>query len=148
VLGIGAHQPVATDLGEDAGGGDNEAPGVGFDHPLDVWDVRRHEVPAAVDDGGVGQQRQLADRPTGGEALRRRHPEIVALGLAGVPDTPRLTPRRDTIEKSFPVALGEHLRVAYAVEAAIAGQHCRTDGKWTCPRPAADLVDADHDRMA
>ena len=40
VLGIGAHQPVAADLGEDAGGRDDEAPGVGLDHPLDVADVR------------------------------------------------------------------------------------------------------------
>ena len=57
VLGIGAHQPVAADLGEDAGRGDDEAAGIGLDHPLDVADVRRHEVPAAVDDRGVGHAR-------------------------------------------------------------------------------------------
>ena len=142
---MGAHQPVAADLGEDAGGGDDEATGVGLDHPLDVADVRRHEVPAAVDDRRVGYDGQLGDRPAGGEALRRRHPELVALDLGGVADAPRLTPRGDAIEQPLAVALGEHLRVADAVEPAVAGQHGGTDRERAGPRPAADLVDADDD---
>ena len=92
VLGIGAHQPVAADLGEDAGGGHDEASGIGLDHPLDVADVWRHEVPTAVDDCGVRNDSQLGDRPAGGEALGRRHPELVAFDLGGMSDTPRRAP--------------------------------------------------------
>ena len=79
--------------------------------------------------------------------MRRRHPELVALDLGGVSDAPRFAPRGDPIEESLPVALGEHLRVADAVEPAIA-QHGGADGERSGPCPAADLVDADDDRVA
>ncbi len=148
VLGLGAHQSVAADLGEDAGGGDDEAAGVGLDHPLDAADVRRHEVPAAVDDRRVRHDGQLGDRPAGGETLRRRHPQLVALDLGGMPDAPRRAPRGDTIEQPLAVTLGEHLRVADAVEPPVAGQHRGADRERAGPRAAPDLVDADDDRVA
>ena len=95
VLGVDSHLPVAHDLGEDAGGGDAEAAGVG-PHPAgDVADVRRHEVPLAVDHGGVGDHTELVDRPLRRQALGRRHAELVALHLRGGTDPPRHAPRRD-----------------------------------------------------
>ncbi len=148
VLGLGAHHPVAADLGEDAGGGDDEAAGVGLDHPLDSTDVRRHEVPTAVDDGRVRHDGQLGDRPAGSEALRRRHPQLVTFDLGGMPDAPRRAPRSNTIEQPLAVTLGEHLRVADAVQPPVGGQHRGADRERAGPRTAPDLVDADDDGVA
>ena len=148
VLGVGAHQAVAADLGEDAGGSHDEAAGVGLDHPLDATDVRRDEVPAAVDDRRIGHDGELGDRPAGGEALGGGHAELVTLHLRGVTDAPGCTPLADTVEKALAVHLREHLRIADAVESTVGWQHGGPDRQRAGPGAATDLVDPDDDRVA
>ena len=82
------------------------------------------------------------------EALRRGHAQLVALDLGGVADTPGRAPRGDAVEQPLAVDLGEHLRVADPVDPAVAWQHGGADRERPGPRAAADLVDADDDRVA
>ena len=122
--------------------------GVGLDHTLDVGDMRRDEVPAPVDDRRVRRHRELVERSPGGQPLGGGHPELVTLGLGGVADAKRLAPPGDPVEEALAVALGEHLRIADAVQPSITGQHRGADRERAGPRPPSDLVDPDDDVVA
>ena len=148
VDGVLAHLTIAGDLGEDARRRHTQTSQVGLDGELDVGDRRRDEVPRAVRDGNVGNDVEPLDRPARGEFLGRGHAELITLLLARRPDRPRHTPVGDSSEQRFAFTFGQQLRVAHSVHAGVPGQHGGADHQWARPRPAADLVDPDHQVVA
>jgi hypothetical protein len=77
--GLGPHDPVAGDLGQDRGGRDRQAGGVAPDDP--AGPAPAHEIPVAVEQDPVGLDAQTVDGAPGRQLLRGRHPQLVALLL-------------------------------------------------------------------
>src|SRR6516165_4236954 len=67
VLGLGPHDPVTRDLGEDRRGGDRQTGRVAFDDP--TRPALADEVPRSVDQDLVGLEAEGIQGPTGGELL-------------------------------------------------------------------------------
>ena len=122
VLGLGPHDAIAGDLGEDRRRRDRQAARVALhDASGVVPPPTKSHLPSSSTRSGV--HAEVVEGAPGGQPLGLRHAELVALLLAGVADRPGDAPVGDPIEQRLALALGEHLRVADLVDAPILGHH-------------------------
>jgi len=80
---------------------------------------------------------------SGGQPLRRRHPQLVAFFVAGMPDRPGNTPVGHPVEESLPFLLGEHFGVPDLVDPRVFGHYGSSYADRSCPGTTSYLVDSD-----
>ena len=146
MFGLLSHETITSDLGEDRGGGDRQAAGVA---PHDASSApAADEVPVAVDQHCRWlPEAEAVDRSSGGQLLRGRHAELVALLLACMAHAPGDAPLGKTVEEPFALAGAEHLGIAHLVHPAVGRQHRGADGERPRPRAPAHLVHPDYDGL-
>ena len=142
VLGFGGHDPVTGHLGHYRGSGNGQADGVTAHHGAHV--ATANEIPVAVHQNHVGHHAESFNGPTRRQPLGCGHPQLIALGVAGVTDRPCLRPCRDGVIERLTLSGGEHLGIPHPGDATISRGHHRSKGEWSRPRTPAHLIDASH----
>ena len=141
VVGLGPHDAVAAHLGEDRRGRDRQAGGVAL-HDA-AGDAAAHEVPLPVDQHPRGHHAEVVEGPTGGQALRLGHAQLVAPSSEAWPTdqaTHQPPMRSNSASRSASVRAFE----SRTLLTRLPEEHGGADGQRTGPRSPADLVDADH----
>ncbi len=102
----------------------------------------RQVVVVAVQQDPVRHQRQLADRPLGGQPQRGDDADLIDLGRAGVPDRAVQRPPADPRHQLLPGLWGEQLRIGHPERRrlGVRGQQHHTDRHRAGQRATADLV--------